>query len=630
MPVFDIQAWADYTEDTTLPGLSSQATVFSNRLDQYSAELTAVGNIATRADDDATEALSLLGSLEVALKAYTDAAVQTRLNGISGDLGTLQATIEANVRNSILADFNGSISSIQANNLNAQAIIEANQTQIDTIIAGYNTAVNDLLNAGIPALESDILLANTTASGANDNFDLFLGSYTFATLVEGLDAVRSESYVYADDAVNSAVAGFSTTYYTKAQTNNEISVAIAAYNSTVSSQITTQINGAIPGITTDIMASVSTSYYTKTYVDNLDSSLSGAIAAAEERVTAKLGMGSIRGILGTTLDAFDDEPGIFVSENAGGWIQITETSASTRNSGGATTGVQIPIDGVLAAGFSERRIRISVEVMKNTSGSQNFAMAYSTNDVGNSGIQEFTANDEWSWYDFYYDCPKKTTDSTDWIGIWTDESGGTIWARGVIVEIVSAEVVTQATAIANLGGYSAATYKIGLKAGGAANELAFYAIDDPILGTSSAVVFNSDTVTFDGDVIITGTLTTGKHEDDSITVYGQDFRSTVLNGTGAWVGAANVYMYYPFDTEVLVTFNADQSFNGVQDWDFRLSVAGSLVMSNNGEAIQDTPTLTWGGVVPAGWRNIFVEWNGANTTNISLAARSLVVMGRYK
>jgi hypothetical protein len=74
-----------------------------------------------------------------------------------------------------------------------------------------------------------------------------------------------------------------------------------------------------------------------------------------------------------------------------------------------------------------------------------FAVAYSTNDVGNSGWRSFPLTDKLADYSFTYSVPKMKAGNSDYIGILPDLLGA---GGAVEVFAISAEVVPAGTAAA--------------------------------------------------------------------------------------------------------------------------------------------------------------------------------------
>ena len=68
-----------------------------------------------------------------------------------------------------------------------------------------------------------------------------------------------------------------------------------------------------------------------------------------------------------------------------------------------------------------------------------FALAYSTNDVGNSGWRRFAPTTDWAWYSFTYAVPAPNAGGADFLGLWADTSGG--W-RGLLVAAVRIRLQT--------------------------------------------------------------------------------------------------------------------------------------------------------------------------------------------
>jgi hypothetical protein len=109
------------------------------------------------------------------------------------------------------------------------------------------------------------------------------------------------------------------------------------------------------------------------------------------------------------------------------------TSTNTAPASSGTTGEPyITIPEEIALAFAGKRIKVSIIAKQPASGaSSEFAVAYSTSDVGNSLWHYFTPTTSWQVFTFTYDVPEPNSGGTDFLGIWGDTSGG---GNGVLVD----------------------------------------------------------------------------------------------------------------------------------------------------------------------------------------------------
>jgi len=134
---------------------------------------------------------------------------------------------------------------------------------------------------------------------------------------------------------------------------------------------------------------------------------------------------------------------------------------------GATGGAYLTIPIATAMAFSGRTVRVRVRAKSNGAGQA--GIAYSTNNVGNSGVQVFTPTADWAWHEITYDVPTATLENVDQVGLYGDISGGgasTLFSR-VVVEDVTAKFAAlekEGMVWAESDGTPGATYTIRLRA----------------------------------------------------------------------------------------------------------------------------------------------------------------------
>ena len=92
-------------------------------------------------------------------------------------------------------------------------------------------------------------------------------------------------------------------------------------------------------------------------------------------------------------------------------------------SGGLTGGYSIRLPDQIEAAASGHHIVVSVIVRASGGDQSRFAVAYSTNEVGNSGWRWFDAGAEWSIHTMEYDVPVMKDGRGDFVGILPDSEG---------------------------------------------------------------------------------------------------------------------------------------------------------------------------------------------------------------
>jgi len=116
-------------------------------------------------------------------------------------------------------------------------------------------------------------------------------------------------------------------------------------------------------------------------------------------------------------------------------VKLSEGAADAR-SNSKTGGYSIRVPDKFEAAVSGKTIKVSV-VARGDKGAARFAVAYSTNDVGNSGWRWFNATPEWSAFEMIYRVPVMKNAKGDFIGLLPTPAG----TPGIEVYAVSAATV---------------------------------------------------------------------------------------------------------------------------------------------------------------------------------------------
>lgn len=110
------------------------------------------------------------------------------------------------------------------------------------------------------------------------------------------------------------------------------------------------------------------------------------------------------------------------------------TATQSSSAAGTTGAVYFAIPEEIALSFGGRKILITCYAKAATSsGASSFQMAYSTNEVGNSGFSSFTPTTSWQPFAFTYDVPDPVNGGTDFIGIQGDGSSGVLYVDNVAI-----------------------------------------------------------------------------------------------------------------------------------------------------------------------------------------------------
>lgn len=126
-------------------------------------------------------------------------------------------------------------------------------------------------------------------------------------------------------------------------------------------------------------------------------------------------------------EAFSRPPSLGVShpehDAAGGRCLRLGNGKADAFSQGSTEGYGIRLPDALEAAASGRKVRVSVVARCAAGAGSRFAIAYSTNEVGNSGWQWRAAGPDWSVHAMDYDVPKMKDGKGDFVGLLPEPLG---------------------------------------------------------------------------------------------------------------------------------------------------------------------------------------------------------------
>ncbi|SHK68103.1 phage tail tip protein J-related protein [Halomonas caseinilytica] len=120
---------------------------------------------------------------------------------------------------------------------------------------------------------------------------------------------------------------------------------------------------------------------------------------------------------------------------AGVQSALITSTAGDPGSGNTTGGTYAAIPSGATDAFEGYEVIVSIAARQpDSNASAEFAVAYSTASVGNSGWQRFSPGPTWDTYEFRYTVPEGSNSTTDYIGIWGDTAGG---GGGVMIDAVN-------------------------------------------------------------------------------------------------------------------------------------------------------------------------------------------------
>jgi hypothetical protein len=145
-------------------------------------------------------------------------------------------------------------------------------------------------------------------------------------------------------------------------------------------------------------------------------------------------------VLGDPLPAAVTVPPGFETapDTSSGGAVVFRGSVEKTNSGGRTNGISVELPEAIEAQASGRAVQVTVVAKQAGDTRQRFAVAYSTNGVGNSGWRKFRASKQFQEYSFVYDVPPQKRGNGDFLGILPDYSRR---GSGLVVHAISVRPV---------------------------------------------------------------------------------------------------------------------------------------------------------------------------------------------
>ncbi|CBV42517.1 hypothetical protein [Halomonas elongata] len=208
------------------------------------------------------------------------------------------------------------------------------------------------------------------------------------------------------------------------------------------SQLGENIAGVKETVSTEVARLDDRITSTSKKVDTTQSTLNGKVAAVETRMETRIegiahwstsfeGDGSMGWSGGGSVSPASDS-------STGSQSALFTWSAGSPSSGGRP-GTAKAIPERTAIQFAGRRVRVTLDAKQPSSGTASeFAVAYSTSDVGNSGWHRFKPSGSWKPFSFLYDVPEANHGGRDFIGVWGDTSNR---GNGILIDNMRIEVV---------------------------------------------------------------------------------------------------------------------------------------------------------------------------------------------
>ena len=150
-------------------------------------------------------------------------------------------------------------------------------------------------------------------------------------------------------------------------------------------------------------------------------------AASAVAVPPSVGAGEILFAAGT-VEPDVRTAGLQLDSGPASWVMSGVIEMTARSPGGLTSGFSFPLPAEFEQGASGQTV--TIEIASRIAGGGTFAVAYSTNEVGNSGWQDMTATSEYTIQSVQYNVPALRNGSGDFLGIAPDPL-----ATGQAVEI---------------------------------------------------------------------------------------------------------------------------------------------------------------------------------------------------
>lgn len=419
-------------------GLGVVGTTFQATLDQgyYTAvETDGIVNSAVSAIETTIQSNIDTLSSNLSTNYYTIVETDGVVNSaVSAAQTTLQSNID-DVSSNLSTNYYTSTetdSEISSAVSSAQTTLQSSIDTLSTILSlAYYTStqtdseISSAVSAAQTTLQSNI---DTISSNLSTNY------YTATETDSEISSAVSAAQTTLQSNIDTVSADLSTNYYTATETDGEISSAVSAAQTTLQSNIDT------------VSSNLSTNYYTA--VDT-DSEISSAVSALQTTLTSSIT--EVQETQSGYQVVYDDvsvgTAGAAVTVSSGGaslgqsdTVIVTENS-TTRNTTGTTNGYYITIPTAFALQYASRRVKMSVLAKQpSTNPASTFSVTYSTADTGNSGaLQSGTLTTGWQWFTFYWIVTSPNNGSTDFFGIFGDDSKsglGTQISR-VVIEVAA-------------------------------------------------------------------------------------------------------------------------------------------------------------------------------------------------
>lgn len=107
-------------------------------------------------------------------------------------------------------------------------------------------------------------------------------------------------------------------------------------------------------------------------------------------------------------------------------------------SAGSIGGISVRLPDEIEQRASGKTVRVAAALRSQSPAPTAFCLAYSTNEVGNSGWRRFMADDELSLYSFEYAVPPMRKGNSDFVGILPDPDGHD---RAIEIAYVTVDVI---------------------------------------------------------------------------------------------------------------------------------------------------------------------------------------------
>lgn len=613
MTVQDLQSWADQLELVRLPDIESKLDLtatdlagldwefiqkiqeLTDELDAHAIEIEVAQTSADIAEGDALEALSRFPATELNARTYTDMVAQIIRDEHEVDMNAAYSYINGPHLDLVTDLITSAVGSAQAGIDDSVAAVDAVNDTILNAKGEMQAAVDMLALQTIPLLQSTLDTLTSETNALSGSYDLLLTNYSYSTLKEGLDAAQVA-------ILGNVTASLTSGYYTKADTDEAISLAIDSFETSYIDPATGQVK-----------ASALTGYYTKSATDS---------ALSAVRTTLQSSIDAI------AQDAVDGDAATLTSINAtldnNYYTKVDTDSAISTAIDNFETSYIDPVSGQVRASaltgyYTKSAVDSAISTQATDLNASINAVSGQITDILGLNISPTSSL-----------ASAITTLSSS-----VSAAQSTADGAAADVSNLSSTVTTQASTLATLEGNLSSGYLIKAQAGGAVSLLEMIAADGSGGKPSSIIKLSADKIILDGTIgnahIQNLAVDTLKLANESVTISTfQQF--AMLSGTGPHSFIHNVYMSYPGDVIVIANFHMFGTANSGDTATFQLLIGGTSFggFTQTGEIVLGPKVITAAKSVSAGTVSVFGYVSSISGISNPAVKCSFTILRRYR